>query len=60
MDCESCGRHLPSGAIGHVRSSTGTVVMVCGRCRRHVIGRVSLSPDHQRAPILVRPAVARA
>jgi ribosome-binding protein aMBF1 (putative translation factor) len=35
MDCETCGRHRPSHLIAPVRSSTGTVVMVCSACRKH-------------------------
>jgi hypothetical protein len=36
VDCESCGRHRPSSQVMPARSSTGAVLMVCGRCRRHV------------------------
>lgn len=35
MDCESCGRHVPSDQVGPLRPGNGAVVMACGRCRRH-------------------------
>lgn len=36
MDCESCGQHRPSRQVAPAQSITGEVVMVCGRCRRHM------------------------
>lgn len=39
MDCDSCGRHWPSDQVVAARSSSGAVVMVCGRCRRHMAHR---------------------
>ncbi len=45
MDCESCGRHCPSGQIASTRSITGEVLMVCGRCRRHLGTQPGGAPD---------------
>ena len=45
MDCESCGRHRPSEQVVPARSINGTVLMVCGRCRRHLAGRIEASAD---------------
>ena len=45
MDCESCGRHRPSEQVVPARSTNGAVLMVCGRCRRHLAGRIEASAD---------------
>jgi ribosome-binding protein aMBF1 (putative translation factor) len=45
MDCESCGRHRPSEQVVPARSINGTVLMACGRCRRHFIGRAEATID---------------
>jgi len=50
MDCESCGQHRPSGQVIAARSSNGTVLMVCGRCRRHVRAWSSTLADLRRSP----------
>lgn len=53
MDCESCGRHRPSGQVVPTRSITGEVVMVCGRCRRHMMARPVIA--HELRPVATRP-----
>jgi ribosome-binding protein aMBF1 (putative translation factor) len=52
MDCESCGRHRPSDQVIPTRSTTGEVVMVCGRCRRHFGARPVVTSEF-------RPATTR-
>ena len=58
MDCESCGRYRPSGQVFTARSATGAVVMVCGRCRRHVMGRPGTAGGVHEEGAAVRPTVA--
>jgi hypothetical protein len=60
MDCESCGRHRPSEHVVPARSLNGTVMMLCGRCRRHVTGRAAASADARPVPGDTRQAAAPA
>ena len=39
MDCDLCGRHRPSEQVVPTRSARGTVLMLCGPCRRHAARR---------------------
>ncbi len=55
MDCESCGRHRPSDQVVPARSITGDVVMVCGRCRRHMTSRAVVVHDLRPATTTSRP-----
>jgi len=60
MDCESCGRHRPSEQVVPARSINGTVLMVCGRCRRHLAGRADVSAVLRPTPVEPRQAAAGA
>ncbi len=39
MDCDTCGRHVPSREIFAVSKPDGSIAMACGRCRRLVARR---------------------
>ena len=58
MDCESCGRHRPSEQVVPARSINGTLLMVCGRCRRHLAGRDDVSAVLRPTPVEPRPTAA--
>ena len=60
MDCESCGRHRPSDQVIPARSSNGTLLMLCGPCRRHIAPRGSALTDLQRLPATLRHAAVPA
>jgi hypothetical protein len=55
MDCESCGRHRPSDQVVPARSSDGSVLMLCGSCRRHMTPRPGTTAGLRALPRPLRP-----
>ena len=50
MDCDLCGRHRPSYQVVPARSANGTVLMLCGPCRRHAARRAGAAADMRSLP----------
>lgn len=62
MECDACGRYLPSRQIGPLLGPPGQVVMACGRGRRKIASwrppaqhdGVPLASRRELAPTLAR------